>query len=159
MIYRELKMSTVFFILLALLVESCTAGPPPRHRQNFRVEEQNKRQRRDFNEDDNRTKGMYCSINQKLMFLPSLQRNLTLFEPDQGTKTTYLNQGEKLPYTLNPTYYRPFGATSDIGGAQCTPPISYASSTCAIVMKLSDKQGAHTNFQSSNVYCLPFVTS
>ena len=39
-------------------------------------------------------------------------------------------------YSFNPTYYRPFGATSDIGGAQCTPPISYACSTCAIVMKL-----------------------
>ena len=39
---------------------------------------------------------------------------------------------------FNPTYYRPFGATSDIGGAQCTPPISYACSTCAIVMKLSE---------------------
>ena len=39
---------------------------------------------------------------------------------------------------INPTYYRPFGATSDIGGAQCTPPISYACSTCAIVMKLSE---------------------
>ena len=25
-----------------------------------------------------------------------------------------------------------------LGGAQCTPPISYACSTCAIVMKLSE---------------------
>ena len=48
--------------------------------------------------------------------------------------TTYMQQ----KVILNPTYYRPFGATSDIGGAQCTPPISYACSTCAIVMKLSE---------------------
>ena len=37
---------------------------------------------------------------------------------------------------FNPTYYRPFGAASDIGGGTMYPPISYACSTCAIVMKL-----------------------
>ena len=40
-------------------------------------------------------------------------------------------------YRVNPTYYRPFGATSDIGGGgHNVPPISYACSTSAIVMKL-----------------------
>ena len=45
---------------------------------------------------------------------------------------------EKLMRLINsyPTYYRPFGATSDIGGGTMYPPISYACSTCAIVMKL-----------------------
>ena len=49
------------------------------------------------------------------------------------------------------------------GVVQYTHPISYACSTCAILMKLSaikqlDKWGAYTNFQSSNVYCLSFGT-
>ena len=57
---------------------------------------------------------------------------------NQSTLTIYLNQdGGKLPHTLNPTYYGPFGAISDIwGGGTMYPPISYACSTCAIVMKL-----------------------
>ena len=38
-----------------------------------------------------------------------------------------------------------------LGGGQNVPPISYARSTCAILMKLTeieqiDKEGAHTNF-------------
>ena len=42
--------------------------------------------------------------------------------------------------------------------------IGYACSTYDILMQLSkvkklDKQGAHTNFQSSNVYRLSFMTS
>ena len=39
---------------------------------------------------------------------------------------------------LNPTYYGPFGATPDIEGGHNVPPISYACSTCAILMKLSE---------------------
>ena len=31
----------------------------------------------------------------------------------------YGQESSQIP--LNPNYYRPFGATSDIGGAQCTP--------------------------------------
>ena len=61
-------------------------------------------------------------------------------------------------HAFNPTYYGPFGATPDIRGGHNVPPISYACSTCAIVMKLweikqLDIRDAHTNFQSSNVYC------
>ena len=40
---------------------------------------------------------------------------------------------------INPTYYGPFGETPDIGGGEHNvPPISYACSTCAILMKLSE---------------------
>ena len=34
------------------------------------------------------------------------------------------------------TYFGPFGATQDIGGAQYVPPISYACSICAILINL-----------------------
>ena len=46
---------------------------------------------------------------------------------------------------INPTYYGPFGATPVIGGGHGhnVPPIGYACSICAILMKISGINPAH----------------
>ena len=65
-------------------------------------------------------------------------RGREVFHPELGRKILErVNNHEFLIY-LDPTYYGPFGATSDIGGGTMYPHISYACSTCAIIMKLGE---------------------
>ena len=54
----------------------------------------------------------------------------TIYVMDNGSKSKSRQ--------FNPTYYGPFRATPDKWDRHNLPPISYACSTCAILMKLSE---------------------